>query len=430
MIPGPHSVPNRATWSKGSSQMGLQVQKFGGSSVATPEKMLDAARRAVAAYDAGNEVVVVVSAMGDQTDRLIALAEQINPDPSLREMDMLKAVGEQMSVSLMAIAIHKLGYEAISLTGPQAGIRTDSFHGKAKIKTVDTSRLRRELDKGQIVIVAGFQGVDPEDNITTIGRGGSDPSAIALAAALGAERCDIFTDVDGVYTADPRVVPEARWIERMDYDELLELASLGARVMQSRAVELAKRFGVPFRVRSSFDEGEGTLVTDITGEMEYVDVRAAALDADEAKVTIRHVPDQPGVAATIFSEIARANVNVDMIVQGGSEQGRADVNFTVAKTDLARAIEVAKSLAEELGAAGVESDENIAKVSVVGIGMRSHAGVAAKMFRALADQKINIQMTSTSEIKISCVVEASAGEEALRAVHRAFELDKDEADRT
>jgi aspartate kinase len=405
--------------------MALLVQKFGGSSLATPERVLSAARRAVSRFETGDRVVVVCSAQGDWTDKLIALAEEIHREPSPRELDMLKAVGEQMSIALMAIAIHKLGSEAISLTGAQAGILTDGFHGKAKIKTVDTGRLRRELERHQIVIVAGFQGVDSEDNITTIGRGGSDPTAVALAAALGADRCDIFTDVDGVYTADPRIVPQARWIERMDYDELLELASLGARVMQSRAVELAKRFGVAFRVRSSFNESEGTLVTDLSGEMEYIDVRAAALDSGEAKVTIRHVPDQPGIAAQIFSEIARANVNVDMIVQNVSEQGRADVSFTVEKTDLSRAIAVAEQLAGQLGAPKVESDENVAKLSVVGIGMRSHSGVAEKMFRALAERQINIQMISTSEIKISCIIDADAGEEALRAVHAAFELEKE-----
>lgn len=410
--------------------MGLIVQKFGGTSLATPDRVLNAARRAITQFDAGNQVVVVCSAQGDWTNQLIALAEEIHSEPSARELDTLKAVGEQMSVALMAIAIHKLGGKAISLTGAQAGVHTDSLHGKAKIKTIDTGRLRRELGEGQVVIVAGFQGVDSEDNITTIGRGGSDPTAIALAAALSADRCDIFTDVDGVYTADPRIVPEARWIERMDYDELLELASLGARVMQSRAVELAKRFGVAFRVRSSFNESEGTLVTDLSSEMEYIDVRAAALESGEAKITIRRVPDQPGVAATIFSEVARANINVDMIVQNVSEEGRTDVSFTVQKADLPQALEVTRGLGRKLGAAGVESDENIAKLSVVGIGMRSHSGVAEKMFRALADQQINIQMISTSEIKISCVVEASNGEKALRVVHRAFELDRNDPDST
>ncbi len=404
--------------------MALLVQKFGGSSVATPEKMLQAARRAVAEYEAGNQVVVVVSAMGDRTDELVELAEQINPNPSPREMDMLMAVGEQMSIALMALAIDKLGHQAISLTGRQAGVRTDAVSSKARIRTIETERLGRELERGQIVIVAGFQGVDWEDNITTLGRGGSDTTAIALAAALGAERSDIFTDVEGVYTADPRLVPDARWLRQIDYDELLELASLGARVMHSRAVELAKRFKVPFRVRPSYNESEGTLVTDLSGAMEDVDVRGAALETGEAKITIRHVPDQPGVAARIFSRIARERINVDMIVQNVSEQGLADVSFTVMQTDLARALEASGELSDQLGAAGVDSDRDIAKVSVVGVGMRSHSGVAEKMFRALADEGINILMISTSEIKISCVIGADAGESALRAVHRAFELSR------
>ncbi len=408
--------------------MDLLVQKFGGSSLATPQKVLSAARRAIGEFEAGRSVVVVVSAQGDYTDRLITMARQIHPEPNPREMDTLMAVGEQMSIALMAIAIHSLGHGAVSLTGAQAGIRTDNVSSKARIRTIDTSRLRRELEREQIVIVAGFQGVDVDDNITTLGRGGSDTTAVALAAALGAERCDIYTDVEGVYTADPRLVPQARWIPVIDYDELLELASLGARVMHSRAVELAKRYGVPFRVRPSFSESEGTLVTDLSGEMEQVDVRGAALETEEAKVTIRHVPDRPGVAATIFSEIAAASINVDMIVQNVSEQNRADVSFTVMQRDLPRAVQVAGRLADELNAAGVDVNEEIAKVSIVGTGMRSHAGVAERMFRALADQKINILMISTSEIKVSCVIEAPAGERALRAVHNAFELEKNDTD--
>jgi len=404
--------------------MALVVQKFGGSSLATPEKVLDAARRAVAAFDGGSRVVMVCSAQGDHTDRLIAMAQAIDPNPDPREMDTLLAVGEQMSIALMAIAIHRLGHRAISLTGAQAGILTDSVSSKARISTIDTGRLRRELDAGKIAIVAGFQGIDGQDNITTLGRGGSDTTAVALAAALRAGRCDIFTDVEGVYTADPRIVPQARWIPTIDYDELLELASLGARVMHSRAVELAKRFEVPFRVRPSFNESEGTLVTDLSGDMEQMDVRAAAMDANEAKITLRHVDDRPGVAAIIFAELARACINVDMIVQNASAEGRADVSFTVMKEDLLRALEVAEDLGRRLGGATVESDENIAKVSIVGVGMRSHSGVAEKMFRALADRKINILMISTSEIKISCVVEGTAGQDALRAVHKAFELDK------
>ena len=405
--------------------MGLLVQKFGGSSLATPEKVLGAARRAIAEYEAGSQVVMVCSAQGDDTDHLIAMAQQIHPSPEPRELDMLMAVGEQMSIALMAIAIHRLGHSAISLTGDQAGIHTDNVSGKARIRTIHVSRLRRELDKNQIVIVAGFQGIDSRNNITTLGRGGSDTTAVGLAAALKAERCDIYTDVNGVYTADPRLVPDARWLPCIDYDELLELASLGAKVMHSRAVELAKRFGVPFRVRSSFNDAEGTLVTDLPDDMESVDVRAVALDAGEAKITMRRVPDRPGIAATIFSEIARAHVNVDMIVQNASEKDRADMSFTVMKTDLERALAVAGELASRFGGTIVESDQDIAKLSVVGIGMRSHTGVAEKMFRALAAEKVNIQMISTSEIKISCVVEGAAGTRALQAVHKAFALDKE-----
>ena len=404
--------------------MALVVQKFGGTSVATPEKLKAAAERALREFRAGNKVVVVVSAMGDRTDELIELARQIQDEPEPREMDMLMAVGEQMSVALMAIAIHSLGGRAISLTGVQAGIHTDSVSTKAKIKSIDTGRLRRELEKGQVVIVAGFQGVDAEDNITTLGRGGSDTTAVALAAALKADRCDIFTDVDGIYTADPRVVPSARKQEKVDYDEMLELASLGAKVVHSRAVEIAKRFSLPFRVRHSAGESEGTLVTNLE-DFEQEDVRGAALELNEAKVTIRDVPDKPGAAAAIFGEIARSHVNVDMIVQNVSDQGTTDLTFTVLKSDLPVARRVSKKLAESIGASGVEVDENIGKVSVVGVGMKSHTGVAEKMFGALAENKINIQMISTSEIKISVIVVGSRGEDALRAVHDAFELGKD-----
>jgi len=403
--------------------MGLVVQKFGGSSVATPQKMLAAAKRAVKEFEAGNGVIVVVSAMGQQTDELIDLAKKIHPEPDPRELDMLMAVGEQTSVALMAMAIHSLGHKALSLTGAQAGIRTDSVSSKARIKTIDTGRVRRELKNGRIVIVAGFQGVDLQDNITTLGRGGSDTTAVALAAALEADRCDIFTDVDGIYTADPRVVPSARRMNRIDYDEMLELARLGAKVMHSRAVEIAKRFSVPFRVRPSAGEGEGTLVTSIE-DMEQVDVRGAALETEESKITMRDVPDRPGVAATIFGEIARNHVNVDMIVQNVSAKGKTDLSFTVPETDIPAARRAAEKLSRELGAGHVEVDENVAKVSVVGVGMKSHSGVAEKMFGALARGRINIQMISTSEIKISVVINADQGKKALRAVHDAFGLGK------
>lgn len=401
--------------------MGLVVQKFGGSSVATPEKLRRAAKRAVSEFRAGNKVVVVVSAMGDRTDELIDLARQLHPEPDLREMDMLMAVGEQMSIALMAIAIHNYGTRAVSLTGVQAGIRTDNVSSKAKIKSIHTGRLWSELENGQIVIVAGFQGADSDDNITTLGRGGSDTTAIALAAALEAQRCDIFTDVDGVYTADPRIVPTARLLTSLDYDELLELASLGARVMQSRAVEIAKRFSVPFRVRHCDNQAEGTLVTQLQ-DLEQVDVRGTALEENEAKITIRNVPDTPGIAADIFGRIARENVNVDIIVQNVSEAGKTDLTFTVVNTDLPMARVTAEALADELDCGRVEVDEDVAKLSIVGVGMRSHTGVAEKMFTALAQNKINIQMISTSEIKVSVVIAAEDGRKALKAVHDAFEL--------
>lgn len=401
--------------------MALVVQKFGGTSVATPDKLQSAARRAVEEFEDGNRVVVVVSAMGDQTDQLIEKARKLHSEPDPREMDMLMAVGEQMSIALMAIAIHAEGYEAISLTGAQAGIRTNSVSSKAKIKTINTARLDQELDQNQIVIVAGFQGLDAQDNITTLGRGGSDTTAVALAAALDAQRCDIYTDVDGIYTADPRQVPGATRMKEVDYDEMLELASLGARVMHSRAVEIAKRFNVPFRVRSSSGEGEGTLVTQVE-DMEQVDVRGAALEMNEAKVTIRDVPDTPGIAARIFGGIASDDVNVDIIVQNVSAAGTTDITFTVIKSDLSAARAASGRLAEELNAGSLEVDEDVAKVSIVGVGMRSHTGVAERMFEALSEAQVNIQMISTSEIKISVVVDANDGERALKAVHDAFDL--------
>ncbi len=401
--------------------MALVVQKFGGSSVADPAKLKNAAQRAVDEFKAGNNVVVVVSAMGDKTDEFIDLASQLHADPAPREMDMLMAVGEQMSIALMAIAIHSLGYDAISLTGAQAGVYTDNVSSKAKIKQIDTQRLHKELEKGQIVIVAGFQGVDAEDNITTLGRGGSDTTAIALSAALNADRCDIFTDVDGIYTTDPRLVANAQRIEKIDYDEMLELASLGARVMQSRSVEIAKRFSVPFRVRPSGNNSEGTLVTN-TEELEQVDVRGVALEENEAKITIRDVPDTPGAAAKIFNAIAKAHVNVDVIVQNVSAEGITDLSFTVLQNDLSAAQKALNPVIENLGCGKLDIDENVAKISIVGVGMKNHTGVAEAMFRALADNKVNIGMISTSEIRISIVIEAEQGKTALQAVHEAFGL--------
>ncbi len=403
--------------------MGLIVQKFGGTSVANAERIKAAAKRITDTYKDGNEVIVVVSARGQTTDELIDLAYEITDNPSTREMDMLMSTGEQISIALVAMAIHALGYPAVSFTGGQVGIVTDSYHTKARIRNINAHRIKKELDNGTIVIVAGFQGIDANENITTLGRGGSDTTAVALAAIMRADRCDIFTDVDGIYTADPRKVPLARKLNKVSYDEILELASLGAQVMHSRSIEFAKKYNVPLCVRSSFNDSEGTLICKEVKEMEDIVVSGAALSKDDAKITIRSVPDVPGQAAKIFHEIARRNINVDMIIQNTSVEGRADVTFTVPRSDLRNALNTAEKIKEDLGAKEVIYDNKIAKLSVVGIGMRSHCGVAEKMFSALADEKINIQMISTSEIKISCVIEEAHADRALRAVHTAFGLD-------
>jgi len=406
--------------------MGLIVQKFGGTSVADAERIRKAAQRLVEAKLAGNRVIGVVSAMGRSTDELITLARQVNRDPPRREMDMLLATGEQVSIALISMAIHALGHDVVSLTGPQAGITTDSVHGKARIQRIESDRLNHELDQGHIVIVAGFQGIDDNLNITTLGRGGSDTTAVALAAALGADLCEIYTDVEGVYTADPRIVPDARKLDVISHDEMLELASLGAGVLQPRCVEFAKKFSVPLRVRSSFSDDPGTEVSEEVLGMEEVVVRGAALNRDEAKVSILGVPDQPGVALTILQKMADANVNVDMIVQNVSRDARADMTFTVPKDELKEALRALKKLVPTLGADKVIADARIAKISIVGVGMRSHTGVAAKMFSALAKAGVNMQLISTSEIKISCVVDDASAEQGLRAVHEAFELEKPE----
>lgn len=404
--------------------MALVVQKYGGSSVADVEKIKHVARRIVRTKEEGNDVVVVVSAMGDTTDRLIELAHKISPNPPEREMDMLLATGEQVSIALVAMAIHELGHEAISFTGPQVGIITDGSFNKARIKRVDTDKIRAALSEGKIVVVAGFQGMTADGEITTLGRGGSDTTAVALAAALGADVCDIFTDVDGVYTADPRIVKDARKLEVITYEEMLEMASLGAKVLHSRSVELARKFNVPLRVRSTFSEDEGTRVVGESEMMENIVISGVTQDKNQAKITIIGVPDKPGIAAKIFQSLADRNINVDMIIQSASVGGVTDVSFTVSESDLPKAIEAVEGLKEEIGFKDVAWDSNVAKVSAVGIGMRSHAGVAAKMFKALADKGINIQMISTSEIKISCVVERKFAEEAVRAIHDAFELGK------
>jgi aspartate kinase len=404
--------------------MGLIVQKFGGTSVADAQRIKGAAQRVVQTYREGNQVVVVVSARGQTTDELFYLAHEITDNPAARELDMLVSTGEQVSIALMAMAIHALGHEAISFTGAQVGIVTDSHHTKARILTINTKKIKEELNKGRIVVVAGYQGVDAYNNITTLGRGGSDATAVALAALLKADLCDIFTDVDGIYTADPRIVPRARKLDRISYDELLELASLGVQVMQARSIEFAKKYNVPLRVRPSFNNSAGTIVCGEVKEMEDVVVSGAAVTKDEAKITIRGVPDRPGQAAKIFKELAKSNVNVDMIIQNISSHGFADITFTVPKAELKAALEATKRINEEIHAQEISSDSKIAKLSVVGIGMRSHCGVAEKMFSTLADEKINIQMISTSEIKISCVIDEAQAEQALRAVHKAFELDK------
>jgi aspartate kinase len=403
----------------------LLVQKFGGTSVADSDKILAAARRAIAAHEKGEKVLVVVSARGHTTDELIVLAKELHERPPAREMDMLLSTGEQVSVALMAMAIHSLGVPSISFTGAQIGIVTDSFHTKARIRNISTERMVQALDDGKIVIVAGFQGVDENYNITTLGRGGSDTTAVALAAVLGADACEIYTDVDGVYTTDPRVVPEARKIDRISFDEMLELASLGAGVMHSRSIEFAKKYGVPIHVRSSFKEDEGSWII-AEGDARRLGVRVtgAALARDEARITILGVPDRPGVVRTIFGAIATANVVVDMIVQNIATDGVTEVSFTVAKDDLEQTLIVAQGAARAVGASGVTHDADVAKVSVVGLGMRTHTGVAREMFDALAEAGINIQMITTSEIKISVLVERSYATQALRVVHRAFDLER------
>ncbi|MEE9200032.1 MAG: aspartate kinase [Candidatus Brocadiales bacterium] len=404
--------------------MGVVVQKFGGSSVADAEKIKAAAQRVVQAYRDGNQVIVVMSARGESTDELFALANEITDRPSSRELDMLVSTGEQMSIALMAMAIHALGHDAVSFTGAQVGIVTDGHHTKARILKIDTKRIKKELDTGKIVVIAGYQGVDAYQNITTLGRGGSDSTALALAALLKADLCDIFTDVDGIYTADPRIVPEARKLDRISYDELLELASMGSQVMQARSIEFAKKYNVPLRVRPCFNNSEGTIICQEVRDMEEIMVSSAAVTKDEAKVIIRGIPDRPGQAARIFGELARNNVNVDMIIQNIGTHGQANITFTVPKAELDAAMGAVRGIQEEIGFNEVRTNSKVAKLSVVGIGMRSHCGIAEKMFHTLAEKKVNIQMISTSEIKISCIIDEAHAELALKAVHTAFELGK------
>jgi aspartate kinase len=407
--------------------MSLIVQKYGGTSVGTPERILEVARRIVRTRQAGNQVVAVVSAMSGVTDNLIKLARQVAPHPSEREMDVLLATGEQTTIALTAMAINGLGGHAISLTGPQAGIVTDGGHTKAKIANITPKRIHTFLDAGNIVIVAGFQGETLEGLITTLGRGGSDLTAIALAASIKADLCQIFTDVEGVYTCDPRIVKKAQKIPEISYDEMLEMASLGSKVMQSRSVEFAKKFSVIFEVRSSFNNQPGTLVKEETAGMEKVVIRGVSVDRRQAKVTISGVPDKPGIASRIFNEIAAISVNVDMIVQNVSAAGSTDISFTTLADELPKIEKHLGPIVSEIGAKGFAAQGGIAKLSVVGIGMRSHSGVAAKMFELLGRAGINIQMITTSEIKISVIVDESSVDEGANLVHAGFGLDHSES---
>jgi len=410
-----------------SASKSLIVQKFGGTSVADPDKIRAAARKAIRAQREGHQVLVVVSAMGHQTDILLDLANQINPSAPAREMDMLLSTGEQVSVALVAMAIDSLGSRAVSLTGGQIGIRTDNTFTKARIQSIATDRIQRLLDAGNIVIAAGFQGIDDDLNITTLGRGGSDTTAVALAAVLGADACEIYTDVDGIYTTDPRLLPEARRVEVVSYDEMLELASLGAGVMHSRSIEFAKKFGVPIHVRSSFSDIEGSMIV-AEAQSKSSAVSGATLTKDEARVSVLGVPDVPGTSLAIFSAIAAKKIAVDMVVQNVGSEGRADISFTVPGSELATTLEALAKPAAALGASGVTHDSEVSKVSVVGLGMASQTGVASKMFRALAEAGVNIQMISTSEIKISALVPREQAFTGLRAVHQGFQLDIAPAD--
>ncbi|MFH1552578.1 MAG: aspartate kinase [Candidatus Omnitrophota bacterium] len=403
---------------------GVIVQKYGGTSVANPNRIIEVAKRVAVYKNNGYDVVVVVSALGNKTDELLGLADEISKRPPERELDMLMSTGEQVSVALLAMALHELGQEAISFTGAQVGIITDSSHTKAKIIDVATGRIKKQLKEGRIVIVAGFQGVNLDQEITTLGRGGSDMTAVALAKVLKAKMCEIYTDVKGVYTADPRIVPSARKLDSISYEEMLEMASLGAQVMQARSMEVAGKFNVPIHVRSSFSRAEGTMITKEVKDMEDVMVRGVTVNKNEAKVTVCDVPDKPGEASKMFEQLAKADINVDMIIQNISRTRSTDISFTVDKKDLYKTQDVVEKIVKRIGAEGVKYDKNIAKVSVVGIGMRSHSGVAAKMFHALALKKINIEMISTSEIKISCVVAKKHADVAVNAIHNAFGLGK------
>ncbi|MCM8771316.1 MAG: aspartate kinase [Candidatus Omnitrophica bacterium] len=401
---------------------GLVVQKFGGSSVANVQRIQNVAKRVAGYRKKGYDLVVVVSALGDTTDELIALSERINKNPSEREMDMLLSTGEQASSALLAMAIHKLGYDAISLTGAQVGIITDMQHTKAKIVNISADKIKEELKNGKIVIVAGFQGMTPNHDITTLGRGGSDLTAVALAKTLNADICEIYTDVNGVYTADPRIEPKAKKLSSITFDEMLEMASLGAQVMQSRSIEVAKKFNVTIHVRSSFNKKPGTIICKEVKRMEEFVISGVTLNKNEAKITICNVPDKPGLAAKIFKEVSGGGINVDMIVQNVSHTRQTDISFTVNRSQAVKAVRLTKKIAQKVGAGLVLKDEDIARISIVGVGMKSHPGVAARMFEALAKHGINIEMISTSDISISCIIKKRFGEKAVRALHSKFGL--------
>jgi len=404
--------------------MALVVQKYGGSSVADAEKIKNVARRIVATKEKGNEVVVVVSAMGKTTDNLIQLAKELNPRPEDRELDVLLSTGEIVTSTLMAMALHGMGHQAVSLTGQQAGIQTDSSHGRARITRIEPKRIVKELEQGNIVIVAGFQGITPDLNTTTLGRGGSDTTAVALAASLKAQTCEIYTDVEGVFTADPRLVPEAKRLKEIGYEEMLELATYGSKVMHPRAVELGEVYRMPILVACSFNDNPGTLIHGGVSMEQRNKVRGIAHDLNVAKVTVLGVPDRPGIASAIFEPLAKANISVDTIVQNASVKNLTDLTFTVAIGDLEKALELIEPIAKSIGASKCVSDSTLAKVSIVGTGMLNAPGYAATMFRALAEQKINIQLITTSEIRITCIIAEDSAKDAVKALHKAFELER------
>ncbi|MCK4742885.1 MAG: aspartate kinase [Sulfuriflexus sp.] len=404
--------------------MALIVQKFGGTSVGTVERINAVADRVAAERKAGNDMIIVVSAMSGETNRLLGLASEISDRPVAREMDVLLSTGEQVTIALLSMALEARDCPARSYTGSQVRILTDSVHNKARIKDIDGSRVRADLDAGRVVIVAGFQGIDEQGNITTLGRGGSDTTAVAMAAALKADECQIYTDVDGVYTTDPRVVPEARRLQQITYEEMLEMASLGSKVLQIRSVEFASKYSVPLRVLSSFEDGPGTLISVEDKNMEQPLISGIAFNRDEAKLTILGVPDQPGVASRILGPVADANIEIDMIVQNVAADDTTDFTFTVHRNDFAQGMEVLDKVAKDLGAREVSGDDKIVKVSLVGVGMRSHAGIASQMFSTLAAESINIRMISTSEIKISVVIDEKYLELGVRALHQAFDLEQ------